>query len=256
MMPGVWLLLGSLAAKELKVRYKRSLLGFAWFLLKPLFNMVVFSFVFTRIIPWGGSIEHYPLFLLSGLLVWNFFSSSLSASTTSLLDNQRLIRSIRFPRAALPASSVLANLVHLLLSLAVLEVVLAAFGRIPSASLLMMVPAAVLLTAMTVGIAMIVSVWNVYHRDVAQFVEVVLLAWFYGSPVIYPADSALIPEGITRIMRFNPVAGVLEVVHSVMYEGSVPEAWTWISMSCWAVVLLAAGWLVFRRAEAAVVKEL
>ena len=254
--PGIALLLASLAAKELKVRYKRSLLGFAWFLLKPVFNMVVFTVVFTRIIRFGGDIEHYPLFLLTGLLVWNFFSSSLTASTTSLLDNTRLIRSISFPRAVLPAASVAANAVHLLLALLVTEALLWGFGHAPSASIAALVPAVLLLMAMTTGISLALSVWNVCLRDVSQLVEVVLLAWFYASPVIYPLGTGLLPPGAEAAMRFNPVAGAFEIVHSTMYCGTWPPSWCWISLCAWTAVLLLAGFAAFRAAEPAVVKEL
>lgn len=254
--PGMLLLLGSLAAKELKVRYKRSLLGFAWFLIKPVFNMVVFTIVFTRIIRFGGEIEHYPLFLLTGLLAWNFFSSSLNASTTSLMDNTRLIRSIRFPRAVLPAASVAANAVHLLLALLVTEILLASFGHPVTLALSALVPAIALLMVMTAGIALALSVWNVYFRDVSQLVEVLLLAWFYASPVIYPLGAGMLPPEAEALIRWNPVSGLLEIVHSSMYGGAWPPSWCWLSLSVWTLILFAGGWAAFRAAEPAVVKEL
>ncbi len=254
--PGILPLLGGLAAKELKVRYKRSLLGFAWFLLKPVFNTAVFSIVFTRIIRFGGSIEQYPLFLLTGLLVWNFFSSSLNASTTSLLDNTRLIRSIRFPRAVLPAASVAANAFHLVLALCVMEILLAAFGRPPGLSIVVILPAVALLMLMTAGISLALSVWNVFYRDVAQFVEVLLLAWFYASPVIYPLGRGMLPAGVERVLAWNPMSGMLEIMHSAMYDGAWPASWCWLSLAGWTAVLLAGGWLAFRAAEPVVVKEL
>ena len=254
--PGTALLLSSLAAKELKVRYKRSMLGFAWFLLKPVFSTVVYTVVFTRIIRFGGEIEHYSLFLLTGLLVWNFFASSLNASTTSLLDNTRLIRSIRFPRAVLPAASVAANAVHLLLALLVAEAMLAAFGHPVTPALAALIPAVALLLVMTTGIALALSVWNVYLRDVSQAVEVLLLAWFYTSPVIYPLGAGMLPERAEAVIRWNPVSGALCVVHSVMYEGSWPPSWCWLSLSVWALLLFAGGLAAFKAAEPAVVKEL
>jgi ABC-type polysaccharide/polyol phosphate export permease len=254
---GNWLLiLSSLAAKELKVRYKRSLLGFAWFLLKPLFQTAVFAVVFTQIIRFGGSLRHYALFLLSGLLVWNFFSSSLTAASTSLLDNVRLVRSIRFPRAALPVSSVAANAAHLLLSLLVLEALLLAWGHAPSPAFLLLVPALAMLLAMTAGLSLMLSVWNVYYRDVSLLLEVLLLAWFYASPVIYPLGTGMLPPAIEGILRYNPVSGFLETIHGLLYFGCAPPAWCWISMVSWSAILLACGLAVFRRSEPAVVKEL
>ncbi len=255
-MTGSLLLMRSLVEKDLKVRYKRSLLGFLWFLLKPLFSMAVYTVVFTKIIRFGGSIEHFSLFLLSGLLPWNFFSASLSSSARTLLDNQKLIRSIYFPRAALPVSSVIANSVHMLLAMAVLEIILVVAGHTPGLSILLLPVAVILLAAMTSGFAMMISVGNVYYRDVSQFLEVILLAWFYASPVIYPLGVGLIPEKMEAVIRFNPVAGALEIFHSLMYYGTWPQLWAWISLTAWTAVAGIAGYLVFKKAEPSVVKEL
>jgi len=254
------LLMESLVSKDLKVRYKRSVLGFAWFLLKPLFSMVVYYLVFTKILRFGGAIPDFALFLLTGLLPWNFFSASLSGSTSSLLDNHRLIRSIYFPRMCLPIAEVIANLVHLLFAMAVLEAVLILFGHIPGLSIILIIPALILFSALTAGAAMLVSIGNVFYRDVRQFIEVLLLAWFYASPIIYPLDSIGVSiiesPGLVQVLRFNPVAGFMEISHSVLYMGSWPPAWCWLSLGCWSIIFLAAGIAVFRRAEPTVVKEL
>ncbi|OPL19539.1 MAG: hypothetical protein AVO35_10270 [Candidatus Aegiribacteria sp. MLS_C] len=257
---GIVLLMESLVTKDLKVRYKRSALGFAWFLLKPLFSMIVYYFAFTRILRFGGAIPHFSLFLLTGLLPWNFFASSLSASTGTLLDNQRLIRSIYFPRMTLPAAEVVANLVHLFLAMAVLEVVLIIFGHYPGFSLVLALPALLIFALMTTGLGMMLSVGNVFYRDVKQFIEVLLLAWFYSSPIIYPLDSIgvdIVGSGtLLTVLKFNPVAGLMEIMHSVLYAGAWPPAWCWISLCSWSVLLLGIGVLVFRKAEPVVVKEL
>ncbi len=250
------LLMKSLVDKDLRVRYKRSVLGFLWFLLKPLFSMVVYTVVFTRIIRFGGAIEHFSLFLLTGLLPWNFFSASLSASTRTLLDNHRLIRSVYFPRAALPVASVIANAVHMVLALVVLELLLWAWGHPPSPALLSVVPALLFLCCMTAGLSLTLSIWNVYYRDVAQFLEVLLLAWFYASPVIYPLGAGILPSRVDSVIRFNPLSGVLEMLHSSMYYGLWPPAWCWVSGAAWAAGLLILGLAVFRRYEPSVVKEL
>lgn len=250
------LLMRSLVEKDLKVRYKRSFLGFLWYLLKPLFSMAVYTVVFTRIIRFGGSIRHFSLFLLTGLLPWNFFSASLSASARTLLDNHKLIRSIYFPRTALPVSAVLANSVHMILAMAMLELVLVLSGHTPSLSLLMLPVAVVMLAMLTSGFAMMISVGNVYYRDVSQFLEVLLLAWFYASPVIYPLGEGLIPGSMERVIMFNPLAGALNIFHALMYHGTWPEPWAWVSLTGWTAFSLIAGLLVFKRAEPSVVKEL
>lgn len=250
------LLMKSLVDKDLRVRYKRSMLGFLWFLLKPLFSMAVYTVVFTRIIRFGGAIEHFSLFLLTGLLPWNFFSASLSGSTRTLLDNHRLIRSVYFPRAALPISAVLANGVHMLLAMGVLQALLWAWGHPPALPLVTVLPALLFLCCAASGLALALSVWNVYYRDVAQFLEVILLAWFYASPVIYPLGRGMIPAGVESVVRFNPLAGILEMLHSSMYEGRWPEAWCWFSGFGWGAGLLLLGMAIFRRYEPSVVKEL
>ncbi len=250
------LLMKSLVDKDLRVRYKRSVLGFLWFLLKPVFSMVVYTVVFTRIIRFGGAIENFSLFLLTGLLPWNFFSSSLAASTRTLLDNHRLIRSVYFPRAALPVAAVIANGVHMLLALGVLQLLLWLWGHAPSLPLIAALPAVLMLCCLTSGLALALSVWNVYYRDVSQFLEVVLLAWFYASPVIYPLGMGMLPPRVEHIIRFNPLSGILEILHSAMYSGTWPEAWCWISGFFWSAGFLLMGVLVFRRYEPSVVKEL
>jgi ABC-2 type transport system permease protein len=250
------LLMQSLVSKELRVRYKRSVLGFFWFLLKPLFSMVVYTIVFTQIIRFGGAIRHFSLFLLTGLLPWNFFSASLSASTKSLLDNHRLIRSIYFPRVSLPVASVAANAVNLFLSLVVLEAALIAFGHAPGPSLLVLPVILLLFMLMTSGICMMLSVWNIYYRDVSQLMDVLLLAWFYASPVIYPLGRGIVPDKLESVLRLNPLSGLMEMFHSVLHEGVWPDAWCWLSLVVWSLVLFAAGTMVFKRAEPVVVKEL
>ena len=253
---GTWLLLRSLVVKDLKVRYKRSVLGFFWFLLKPLFSMVVYTIVFTRIIRFGGAIEHFSLFLLTGLLPWNFFSASLNSSTRSLLDNTRLIRSVYFPRTTLPVAEVVANSVHLALALCVLEVALIAFGHYPGPSLLLVIPATLMMMAMVSGMGMILAVGNVFYRDVSQLVEILLLAWFYASPIIYPLGEGLVPASVESVVRFNPLSGLLSIFHSCLYEGGWPPAWAWVSLTVWTLFFLVVGIAVFRRAEPVVVKEL
>ena len=254
------LLMQSLISKDLKVRYKRSVLGFAWFLLKPLFSMIVYYFVFTKVLRFGGEISDFALFLLIGLLPWNFFASSLSASTTSLLDNHRLIRSIYFPRIMLPVAEVLANIVHLILALCVLIAVLIIFGYVPKISVIAIIPALIMFAGMTAGIAMLSSTWNVFYRDVKQFVEMILLAWFYASPIIYPLDSLSVNIGISpkfmSIVKFNPVAGFMEIMHSTLYAGKWPHTWCWISLGCWTLFFLGFGYLIFKKFEPTVVKEL
>jgi ABC-type polysaccharide/polyol phosphate export permease len=161
---------------------------------------------------------------------------------------------------SLPAAEVTANLVHLILALAVLEVLLISFGHYPGISLVMILPALILLTMMTAGIGMLLSIGNVFYRDVRQFIEVLLLAWFYASPIIYPLDSIGVDiiqsQKLVQILKFNPVSGFMEIMHSIFYAGTWPSLWCWISLGSWSFAFLSAGIIVFRKAEPIVVKEL
>ena len=150
----------------------------------------------------------------------------------------------------------IANAVHMLMALGVLEILLIAFGHTPNLSLVTLPIAVVLLAVMTSGFCMMISVGNVYYRDVSQFLEMFLLAWFYASPIIYPLGEELIPPGMEAVIRFNPIAGAMEIFHSTMYYGTWPELWAWISLVAWTAVILAAGLLIFKRMEPSVVKEL
>jgi ABC-2 type transport system permease protein len=113
-----------------------------------------------------------------------------------------------------------------------------------------------MMMAMVSGMGMILAVGNVFYRDVAQLVEILLLAWFYASPIIYPLGEGLVPASVESVVRFNPLAGLLEIFHSCLYEGGWPPAWTWLSLTAWTLFFLLVGRAVFRRAEPAVVKEL
>ncbi len=149
-MTSLVLLMKSLVDKDLRVRYKRSLLGFLWFLLKPLFSMAVYTVVFTRIIRFGGAIQHFSLFLLAGF--FRGISSALPCPPPpDPLDNHRLIRSVYFPRAALPVAAVLANGVHMILALGVLEALLWIWGHPPGPPLLALIPGALMLCCLTPG---------------------------------------------------------------------------------------------------------
>jgi ABC-type polysaccharide/polyol phosphate export permease len=218
-------LIFNLVLRDLKARYKNSVLGFVWTLLNPLGMMLVFTVVFTWILP--SRIDRYPLFLLCGLLPWNFFSAGVMVGINSITGNANLVKKVYFPREVLPISSVLANLVNFLLGLLVLFAVLLTF-RSPLSPWLWLLPFVILIqTCFVLGIAFVLSTVNVFYRDTNMIMDVVMLAWFFLTPVVYPI-TALPAQyqiwGVTlnvhRLMYIlNPMASLIAAYRDLLYWG-------------------------------------
>lgn len=259
-------LLVNLTRKELKVRYKNSILGFLWSLLNPLLYLVVFSVVFQEIL--RAQIPRYAIFLLSGLVVWNLFSSGLAGGTASIVGNAALVQKVWFPREVLPLASVGAALVHFFLQLAVLAVALAAFRHPPDAAfLLVLIPALMVLVVLLSGLAIGLSALNVRLRDIQHLLELALLAWFWFTPIVYeylPVQERL--GSNAWVAHLNPVLSVVLVFQRALYNPSpgvvLPEqgvSWYLGHLGVSAVVAIAVlfvGMRVFGRIEADLAEEI
>ncbi len=199
-------LLGTLVRKELKVKYKNSALGFVWSLLNPMLYLVVFYLVFTYFIP--ASIAYFAIFLLSGLLPYNLFSAGLGGGTTSIVGNASLVGKVWFPREILPLASIGAALVHFGLQLCVLAAALVVFRYPPSWSYLpLIVPALLALLLLVASLAILLAAVNVYARDTQHLLELVLLAWFWMTPIVYP--YAQVREQIGDWALLNPLTSIV-----------------------------------------------
>ena len=253
-------LLRNLVLRDLKVRYKSSFLGFLWSLINPLLLMLVLTVVFTIMLP-NYRIPKFPVFVLCALLPWNFFSTSIMSCTTSIVQNGHLINKVYFPREILPISSVFSNLVNFLLALPVLAIFIALF-RIPITVWILYLPLIMVVqVAFTVGVGLILATANVFYRDTAVIMEVIVQAWFFLTPVFYPA--ALLPTqvelwGLTVPVRrlvyiLNPVASMIASYRSVLYgftDGSPPAAPApdfFLRTALTAFVCLAFGYWIFCR---------
>ena len=224
---GYYELIYFLVVRELKARYKSSVLGFFWSLLNPLAMMIVFTLVFGVLLP-NNAIDKYPIFLLCGLLPWNFFSASVMSSTNTIVANANLITKAYFPREVLPIASVLANLVNFLLAFLVLFAALIIFDANFSSWLWWVLPLVILIqTAFSLGIAFLLSTVNVFYRDTIMVIDVVMLAWFFLTPVFYTIE--LIPATVQvlgveldarRLLYiFNPMASLINMYRDLLYWG-------------------------------------
>jgi ABC-2 type transport system permease protein len=213
-------LLGGLVRKELKVKYKNSSLGFLWSMLNPALYLVVFYLVFQVFL--GSGVPRFPIYLLSGLLVWNFFSGSLAASTGAITGNHSLVNKVYFPREILPLASVGATLVHFFLQALVLLGALIVFRQpIPWSFLWLVVPALAVLIVLASALSILLSAVNVYARDTQHLLELVLLAWFWMTPVVW--YWGLVAPRVTArgwpewLMLLNPVVAVTTAFQRGIY---------------------------------------
>jgi lipopolysaccharide transport system permease protein len=249
-------LLGILIVRNLKIRYKGSMLGFFWSLLSPALLILIYG-VFAAILRFNQGRPHYLQFLVSGIVIWQFLGMCLNDSLHVVLGNANLVKKTAFPRLILPISMVLANLVNFLLTLVVLFAYLLLAGMpmqgfylIPLVLLCQMV--------LCLGLACILSTSNVFMRDTEHILGIGTLAWFFLSPVFYPLQMQLefLPERFGWLPFLNPMAGILYAYRSVMMGVKMPDVelvpgW-WLAVSVGVcLVVLVIGYTVFQRAQRA-----
>jgi ABC-2 type transport system permease protein len=223
-------LLVAFTRTELKVKYKNSVLGFFWSMLNPALYLVVFYVVFQLIL--GSGIPNFPIFLLSGLLVWNLFSVGVSGATGSVVGNAGLVRKVSFPREILPIASVGAALVHFFLQAIVLFAALAIVQYDVAFDYLPLLPVAlVALLAFAAALGVLLAALNVKLRDTAHFLELALLAWFWLTPIVYPYEVVAEKLGSSVwIYQLNPVMWVVLTFQRAIY-GQVDEPVTHANLS-------------------------
>lgn len=243
-------LLLNLTVRELKVRYKRSVLGFMWSLLSPLLMMGVFYIVFTK--AFDSGVENFHLFFLAGYLPWAFFQASTLVSTGIVVANSGLITKVAFPREVLPLSVVGAQLVHFGLALLVLFAALIFWGYNFLPYLWLLVLAIVLLTVFTTGVAMFFAATNTILRDIGEFMNVFFLLWFYLTPVVYPPELL---RSYQWIIDINPMAHYVALFRGALYDLRVPPWEEFAAAGATSVAALLIGWTVYARLSARFAKE-
>jgi lipopolysaccharide transport system permease protein len=241
-------LLRELVRRDLKARYAGSLFGFLWAFVQPLWQLVLFTVVFSSIlrVPLVGErTDRFAYFLFAGLLPWLAFSEGVSRGTTAVVDNSNLVKKLQFPSQLLVAAVVVSALVHEAVALLVFAAILLMTGSLPAAGLLALAPAVVLQITLTLGLGLLVAGLQVYLRDTAQFVGIVLSAWFYLTPIVYP--WSLVPEGLRGTLALNPLSSLVQLYRHALLGSALPSTAALASTGVVAVALLALGATVFRR---------
>lgn len=238
-------LLQVLVARDLKVRYRRSVLGFLWTLLAPLFTIMIFAVVFSRL--FSKFYEDYKLYMISGVLFWNFFSTTTTQGLNSLVGSGTIARKIKVPRIIFPLAGTCSNFVNLLLSLIPLAgFILFAHARI-TIHLLWLPLVMPLLFAFAFGVSLILATIMVFIRDIRNIWDPVLMIWFFLTPVFYP--RGIVPDRIDRFLRFNPMLSIIEVCRLPIYLGISPPLNLYLKSALASVVVLTIGIWLFRRLE-------
>lgn len=236
-------LISVLARKEFFVRYRRASFGLVWAMGIPLLQALVLAIVLRHFVKFKtpGS---YPVFVFSGVLAWNFFSTSITAATGSIVDNREISTKIYFPRSVFPTMTVLSGVYGLLLTVILLLIFEAAYGTFPGVKTLLLIPAILLTFTVTMSAALVLAALQVYFRDVKFLLQAALLGWFYLTPVFYPLRAV---GRISGWVRVNPVTGIIELFR--LATVGADNGWVislWWSLG-WAAALFVAALLLYRR---------
>jgi ABC-type polysaccharide/polyol phosphate export permease len=247
-------LVRNLVVGDLKSRYKNSVFGFFWSLLNPLGMMLVFTLIFGVLTP-NVQIEKYPLFLLCGLLPWNYFTSSVAGSLYSVVGNGNLVKKVYFPRAVLPIAMVISQLVNFLLAFVVLFAALLVFQANFSPWLWTLPLVLLIQTVFTMGIALVLSTLNVFYRDTAMIMDVLMLAWFFLTPVFY--STTILPQSVTllgitvdpqRLLYIvNPMASLINIYRDLLYWGYRTDLDFFVRTAGTALLVFIFGFWFFHR---------
>lgn len=243
-------LLYFLVWRHLKLRYKQTVLGATWAVLQPLLTMVTFTLIFGHLAKLPSDGLPYPVFYYTGLLPWLYFSNSLTAATNTMVDHQRMITKVYFPRILLPAAAVLAGLVDFSAAFGVLLLMMVWYGIMPT-MLVCLAPVFLMLAVVTaLGVGLGLAALYARYRDVRYALQFLVMLWMFVSPVLYP--SSMIPERWRWLYGLNPIAGVLEGFRWTITGAEQPTAALLVTSALVACAMLVAGLAYFQHVEATI----
>jgi lipopolysaccharide transport system permease protein len=251
-------LIMTLVSRELKARYRGTVLGFFWSLFNPLLLMLVYTVVFGYIVGGGRmagfpSTKFYALFMFNGILPWTWFAASMMESSNVLVVHGALIKKIKFPIEVLPIMVVLTNMVHFILALPVLIFFFLIFGK-PLTLWVLFLPISLLVQFIfTMGLCFLISALTVHFRDIKDILANLLTLWFFSTPIIYPYET--IPKTLKMVLNFNPMTHLVESYHFAFYYGSLPH-WRRLSVTVLVGLLFFyLGYLIFDKLRDTFVEE-
>lgn len=252
-------LLGNLTMREVKGQYRRTVFGQLWSLFNPIATMLVYSLVFGLFFParpapgQPSGLDIYPLWLMSVLLPWSYFTSVVNGGLNSIVSNASLIKKVYFPRMQLPFSVALSNGITWALEMGVLVVAIMLFGGWPLPWVPLALVAMVFLALFAVGLALLLAILNVHFRDTRHFVSILLRLWMYLTPIIYPLDRVLHAtrdhHWLYQLYVLNPMEHFAAVFRDLLYDNRWPHPSDFLAVALSSVVVFIVGYLVFSRKE-------
>jgi lipopolysaccharide transport system permease protein len=235
----------SLLAKDLRTRYKSTVLGYAWSVLHPLAFAMIFFVVFKIIM--RAQIENYTMFLITGMFPWQWMQNSVYASNFAFLGNASLIKKVRFPRYFLVLSGVLNDLIHFVLSIPIILAFMFYYGLTPGWSWLVLIPLLVLIQfLLAFGLALAVGTFNLFFRDLERLTSIIMLLLFYATPVLYP--ESMVPPEFKWTLYVNPVSPLVNCWHGVFLYNTI-DPWQAAIAGGWAVAVVLLGYASYYRLQ-------
>lgn len=242
----------NLVRKDLRTRYKGSVLGFLWTFINPLLQLIVYSLVFSIVM--RVKMEQYYMYMFVGLLPWIFFCGCVQGGAISVIAGQDLIKKIYFPRLVLPIATVSAAFMNMLFSMVVMFAALFFSGKGITIHVVYLPLLLVLLYFLGLGLAFIFSACNVYLRDLEHILGVIIMAMFYATPIIYPVS--MVPERFMKYLYLNPMTPVVMGFQDILYYQRTPHLDTLLLVSVYAAVALISGFFIFLKLQRNFVEEL
>ena len=239
-------LLSQLISREIKARYKQSILGYTWIIFNPLVQLLVYSFVFSVIFRFPTNDIPYSIFLFVGLLPWIYFQTSLSSSALVLVDNSNLLKKVNFPREVLPYSVICAKSVDLFFSSLLLVFFFIYHNLSISLSIFYIIPFFILQVILMSGLSLLLSAANLFYRDIQYVTNLMLLMWMYLTPVVYPIT--LVPKDYLWLYKLNPMVGIIEGYRAAVFDSpsDIPAT---IMSAVISIAIFLLGFFVFKRSE-------
>lgn len=244
----------NIAVRDLKVRYSNSILGIMWSFFNPLLMTLVYTVVFTFMLHDAG-VPKYPVYVLIGLLPWNFFNLSTLGAITVVTANSHLIDRIYFPREILPIAIVISNAINFLIALLLLLAFILIY-RVPLSLDALWLPVLIVIqTLLSIGVGLVLSAAQVFFRDTQQIMEALLLAWFFLTPIIYPLER-IQPTARPLVLLLNPMAALIVSYRQILYAAAPPNLGVMATTLVEALLALVIGFTVFQRLSPAFAEEL
>jgi lipopolysaccharide transport system permease protein len=248
-------LIWELTARNLKVRYRRSVFGVLWSILNPLFNALVFTFVFSTLLK--SPIERFGVFITVSLVVWNAFAASVLESMSTVTGSAHLVTRVRFPSEVLPIATVLTNMINFVLATPSIFIVMAMTRTPPHIQMVMYPLILVCLFCFSLGIAFLAAATNVFFRDTRNFLDVLISLWFFLTPIIYNLDAVFVTPKWQRLVYWlNPMASIVTLFRHMFYTGYWDAPSFVLRTSIASVAVMIVGWLFFLNLSDKFVEEL